>query len=75
MKNAEKNPRLKGDLILCYMQSRHDLEEPQQLGSEKFSAFNLNLISTSQFCSISAIPLWTCEKAKASEYREPYTCN
>jgi len=30
-------------LILCYMQSRHAPEEPQQLASEKFSAFNLYL--------------------------------
>ena len=36
MKNAE--------LILLKMQSRHAPEEPQQLGSEKFSVFNLYLI-------------------------------
>ena len=32
LKNAEKNPRPGGDLILHYMQSRHAPEEPKQLG-------------------------------------------
>jgi len=40
MKNAKKNSRPSGDLIPHNMQSSHT---PQQLGSEKFSAFNLYL--------------------------------
>ena len=49
------------------MHYRHAPEEPQQLGSEKF------LTSTSDqqwFYSIIAIPLGTCEKAKAWENAE-----
>ena len=44
LKNAEKNPRPSGDLIPRNMQSRHAPEEPQQLGSVIFSAFDLYLI-------------------------------
>jgi len=66
----QKNPRPSCDLILCYMRPRHVPEERQQLGSEKFSTFNLYLTSTScqqWFYFISAIPLETCEKAKGKD--------
>ena len=43
LKNAEINPRPSGDLIPSNMQSRHAPKEPQQSGSEIFSAFNLYL--------------------------------
>ena len=57
---CRKKPRPRSDLILHYMQSKHELEEPQQLGSEIFSSFNLYLTSTSRlqwFYSISVIPV------------------
>ena len=44
LKNAEKHPRPSGDSIPRNMQSMYVPEEPQQLGSVIFSAFNLYLI-------------------------------
>ena len=43
MKNAEKIPRRSRDLIPRNKQSRQKPKEPQQLGSEIFSEFNLYL--------------------------------
>ena len=43
LKNAEKILRPSGDLIPSNMQSRHAPKEPQQPGSEIFSAFNWDI--------------------------------
>ena len=59
LKNAEKNPRPSGDLIPCNIQSRNAPKEPQQLGSEIFSASNLYLnivFSPAMVLSVTAIP-------------------
>ena len=77
MSNSVGDKSLLGTNKCVYERS----ENEQAMASQ--NVFNLTMLqsllvkySKNLLClSVNAIPLGTCEKAKACEYREPETCN